>query len=346
MKTTDFDYHLPPGLIAQFPSEKRDECRLLFVDRLRQSIEHRHFNDLPSILRAGDRLVLNDTKVFPARLRCRKDTGASVELLFISPIELCSWKAMARPAKNARAGLCVYCEKAPSIRLHIDSALEDGTRIVSLERDDSVESIDELLRRYGETPLPPYIKRNPRDSDIESYQTVFARTLGAIASPTAGLHFTEALLQKLKEKGVSLSFLTLHVGIGTFRPVVADDPRDHHMHEEQFSVSSDVADALNRTKREGGRNIAVGTTVVRALEHCSMGAGFPVAADGSTRLMILPGFTFKAIDGMITNFHVPRSTLLMLVCAFAGKEFILEAYRSAIDDRYRFFSYGDAMIII
>jgi S-adenosylmethionine:tRNA ribosyltransferase-isomerase len=345
MKTTDFDYHLPPGLIAQFPSEKRDECRLLFLDKSRQSIEHRHFNDLPSILKAGDRLILNDTKVFPARLRCRKDTGASVELLFISCIGRRSWKAMARPAKNARTGLSLYCEKAPSIRLHIDSALPDGTRIVSPERDDSV-SIDELLQRYGETPLPPYIKRKTQESDTDSYQTIFARTIGAIASPTAGLHFTESLLQKLKEKDVSLSFLTLHVGIGTFKPVVADDPRDHHMHEERFTVRSDVADAINRTKREGGRNIAVGTTVVRALEHCSMDTGFPVAANGSTRLLILPGFTFKAIDGMITNFHVPRSTLLMLVCAFAGKEFILEAYRRAIDDRYRFFSYGDAMIIL
>jgi S-adenosylmethionine:tRNA ribosyltransferase-isomerase len=345
MKTTDFDYHLPEGLIAQFPAQRRDRCRLCFLDRSRQSIEHRRFDDLPEILRAGDRLILNDTKVFPARLACRKDTGAAVELLFTSSVDPYVWKALARPAKNARPGLSLYLEKAPSIRLLIESVSPDGTRIISGNREQS-EPIAMLLERFGDVPLPPYIKRKPQESDVREYQTVFAERFGAIASPTAGLHFTEELLKRLKEKGIEISFLTLHVGIGTFRPVVTDNPSDHPMHEEQFSIGIEVAGAVNRTKREGGRNIAVGTTVVRALEHCSIASGYPVAAQGTTRLMILPGFTFRAIDGMITNFHVPRSTLLMLVCAFAGKEYVLEAYRNAIDENYRFFSYGDAMLIL
>jgi S-adenosylmethionine:tRNA ribosyltransferase-isomerase len=203
-----------------------------------------------------------------------------------------------------------------------------------------------VLQKYGEMPLPPYIKRKATEKDSDSYQTIFARNPGAIACPTAGLHFTELLLQRLAQRGISVSYVTLHVGIGTFRPVVVDDPRDHDMHEEWYSLSREAADEIKQTRKEGGRIIAVGTTVVRALEHCSVGGDGPVASTGTTRLLVLPGFDFKAVDGMITNFHVPRSTLLMLVCAFAGKDFIFEAYRTAINGRYRFFSYGDAMLIV
>ena len=348
MKTIDFDYHLPKDLIAQFPSEKRDECRLLYLDRANRSMEHRSFNDLPDLLRAGDRLIFNNTKVLHARVLCRKDSGAHVELLFTECINNYSWKALARPAKNARKGLSLSVEKAPSLRLHIDSVLPEGTRIISLDNHFSptVNTIEEIMQHFGEMPLPHYIKRKPQESDNNSYQTIFAREPGAIAAPTAGLHFTEQLLHRLEEKGISASFLTLHVGIGTFRPVLADDPRDHQMHEEHFFLSPDAVSEISKTRQNGGRIIAVGTTVVRALEHCSLKAGFPIAGSGMTRLMIVPGFTFNAIDGIITNFHVPRSTLLMLVCAFAGGDFVFEAYRQAIHERYRFYSYGDAMLII
>jgi S-adenosylmethionine:tRNA ribosyltransferase-isomerase len=346
MKTSDFDYHLPRDLIAQFPSEKRDGCRLLCLDRAQHSLSHGQFEDLPEILKAGDRLICNNTKVLPARIFCRKDTGASVELLFTERIDERSWKALARPAKNARKNFSLRIEKEPSIRLHINALHPDNTRTVSIENNGSASSIEDMLERFGEMPLPHYIKRNACDSDKDLYQTIFAQSPGAIASPTAGLHFTEQLVRRLKEKGISFTFLTLHVGMGTFRPVAAEDPRDHHMHEEKFALSPEAVSEMDRTRLSGGRNIAVGTTVVRTLEQCALESRFPVASTGMTRLMILPGFAFKAIDGMITNFHVPRSTLLMLVCAFAGKEFVFEAYQSALQNRYRFFSYGDAMLIL
>jgi S-adenosylmethionine:tRNA ribosyltransferase-isomerase len=348
MKTIDYEYQLPENLIAQFPSEKRDDCRLIFLKRTSQSIEHHRFGELPGLLRAGDRLILNNTKVLPARMYVRKDTGARIEFFFTTRINQYTWKALTKPARHAQAGITVYLEKDPSIRLQINKINQDGTREVSLKESGriKVESVEELQLRFGEMPLPHYIKRSPVEIDNSAYQTVFAQTPGAIASPTAGLHFTENLIDRLKEKGIDFTYLTLHVGIGTFRPVVADDPRNHPMHEEQFDLSAAAVDEMQRTKRNGGRNIAVGTTVVRTLEHCSSGAGIPVASRGSTRLLILPGFAFKAIDGMITNFHVPRSTLLMLVCAFAGTDFTLEAYREAIRERYRFFSYGDAMLVL
>ncbi len=348
MKTIDYDYHIPEELIAQFPSEKRDDCRLMTLTKSTQSMEHRRFDELPQILRPGDRLILNDTKVLPARTFFRKDTGAQVEILFTSSTNRNSWKALAGPAKHARPGATLLLEKDPSIRIHIDSIHPDGTRDVSLvpNRPSAIDTIEELLRLYGEVPLPPYIKRAARDSDKNTYQTVFAGAPGAIASPTAGLHFTERLLGRLKAVGIGVTTLTLHVGIGTFRPVAVDDPRDHPMHEESYILSEEAVADIRRTKQNGGRIIAVGTTVVRTLEHCSIETGQPVASSGSTRLLILPGYAFKAVDGLITNFHVPQSTLLMLVCAFAGKDVTLEAYRAAIRDRYRFFSYGDAMLIL
>jgi S-adenosylmethionine:tRNA ribosyltransferase-isomerase len=348
MKTSDFDYPIPQNLIAQFPSESRDDCRLLSINRSRHSIEHRRFNDLSDILKPGDRLIFNDTKVLPARLHCRKYTGAAVELLFTECIDKRSWKALVKPGKNAQRGFVLHCEKEKSIRLRIDEVLSDGARIVTLEDgfSEKCDSLEELLLRFGEIPLPHYIKRQPLRSDNDSYQTVYAKSLGAIAAPTAGLHFSDNLLMHLKEKGISSSFLTLHVGIGTFKPVEVDDPREHQIHEERFILSKQTVDEITETRRCGGRIIAVGTTVVRALEHCTTQLGTLVASSGATRLMILPGFAFKAIDGMITNFHVPQSTLLMLVCAFAGKEFIFEAYSQAMRNRYQFFSYGDAMVII
>jgi S-adenosylmethionine:tRNA ribosyltransferase-isomerase len=348
MRTIDYEYHLPENLIAQFPTEKRDDCRLICLKRITRSIEHRRFDELPGLLQAGDRLILNNTKVLPARVFVRKKTGVRIEFFFTTRIDQYTWKALTKPARHAQEGKSVYLEKDPSISLKINKINQDGTREVSLEESCriGVESIEELQLRFGEIPLPHYIKRSPVEIDKNAYQTVFAQNPGAVASPTAGLHFTENLINRLKEKGIDFTYLTLHVGIGTFRPVDTDDPRNHPMHEEQFVLTAQAAEEMQRTKKNGGRNIAVGTTVVRTLEHCSNGAGIPVASSGSTRLLILPGFTFKAIDGIITNFHVPRSTLLMLVCAFAGTDFTLEAYQEAIRERYRFFSYGDAMLIL
>ena len=346
MKTSDFDYHAPESLIAQFPSEKRDECRLLSLDRKTHETRHYLFKDLPGLLRPGDRLIFNNTKVVPARLRCRKETGGAVELLFTERIDALSWKALMRPAKKMGKNTILSLAGEPHIHLVITEVSGDGSGVVSLADTAIAASIDDLLQHFGEMPLPPYIKRKPIGSDSDTYQTVFARHPGAIASPTAGLHFTGELLEKLKHVGVDFSFVTLHVGIGTFRPVKTEDPRDHEMHKETYELSAEVAAMLMETRKKGGRNIAVGTTVVRVLEHCSQETGFPVASAGASRLMILPGHSFKAIDGLITNFHVPRSTLLMMVGAFAGTEHVLKAYEEAVKLKYRFFSYGDAMIIL
>jgi S-adenosylmethionine:tRNA ribosyltransferase-isomerase len=346
MKTSDFDYQVPESLIAQFPSEKRDECRLLSLDRKSHGTKHYLFKDLPGLLRPGDRLIFNNTKVVPARLRCRKETGGAIELLFTERIDALSWKALVRPAKKMRKNTALSLAGEPRIQLNVNEVPGDGSAVVTMADTAIAASIDDLLHEYGEMPLPPYIKRKPIDSDADTYQTVFARRPGAIASPTAGLHFTGELMERLKQFGVDFSFVTLHVGIGTFRPVKSENPRDHEMHQENYELSSDVAEALIDTRKKGGRNIAVGTTVVRVLEHCSQETGYPSASTGATRLMILPGHSFKVIDGLITNFHVPRSTLLMLVSAFAGTEHVLKAYEEAVRLQYRFFSYGDAMIIL
>jgi S-adenosylmethionine:tRNA ribosyltransferase-isomerase len=346
MKTNDFDYDLPDSLIAQFPPSNRDECKLMSLSRNNGQIRHMRFTQLPQILRAGDRLVFNNTKVVPARLWCTKETGGSVELLFIQKIDAKSCEVMVKPAKKIRLNTPLRLAHDLSIRLMITGDLSGARRAVSLVEDSPIGSIDELLERYGEMPLPHYIKRKPVLSDTSAYQTVFAARPGAIACPTAGLHFTDRLLETLNDQKVDFSFLTLHVGIGTFKPIQAEDPSDHVMHEETYELSEQAARDIKETRRNGGRIIAVGTTVVRVLEHCSREAGYPVASSGSTKLLILPGYSFKAIDGMITNFHVPKSTLLMLVAAFAGKESIFEAYREAIAHEYRFFSYGDAMIIV
>lgn len=346
MKTADFDYHVPESLIAQFPSEKRDECRLLCLDRKNRDLRHCFFKDLAAILKPNDRLIFNNTKVVPARVRCSKETGGSVELLFVEPIDALSWKTLLKPAKKMRENTMLSIAGNPAVRLIIREVIGDGSGVASLADTSIVSSIDELLKRFGEIPLPPYIKRKPVVSDSETYQTVYALRPGAVASPTAGLHFTGELLELLEKGGVDFSFVTLHVGIATFRPVKTEDPRDHEMHEETYELPAHVAAALMETRMKGGRNIAVGTTVVRVLEHCSQQTGFPGASSGATRLLILPGYSFKAVDGLITNFHVPRSTLLMLVSAFAGKEYVLRAYEEAVRLKYRFFSYGDAMLIL
>lgn len=346
MKTSDFDYILPQRLVAQFPSGKRDDCRLLLLNRTGQGISHGRFNDLPSILRQGDHLVFNDTKVLPARLLCRKETGGAIELLFLHKINDRTWKTLVKPAKRVKMGMKLLSGSPPTPMFYMDEPNGDGAWSVSLIDDRENETIENVLYRLGTVPLPNYIKREPAHSDRRTYQTVFAKNPGAIAAPTAGLHFSDDLILRLREAHIDMSFVTLHVGIGTFRPVHESDPRDHTMHKERYSLPEETARGLKRTKDTGGRVIAVGTTVVRVLEHCAQISGLTVASSGETDMFILPGFSFRAIDGMITNFHVPKSTLLMLVCAFAGKEFVLDAYRRAIEHEYRFFSYGDAMLLL
>jgi S-adenosylmethionine:tRNA ribosyltransferase-isomerase len=356
MKTSDFDYNIPERLIAQFPCRKRDACRLMYIDRSNHSINHDKFGDLPGLLKPGDRLVFNDTKVLPARIFCCKaDTGAKIELLFTERISDISWKVLAKPAKRLKKNIRLFIEDIPQVQLEVIDIYEDGGRLVTLCNNRVVATIEELLDRSGRIPLPPYIKRESGQSDEETYQTVYAANAGAIASPTAGLHFTDVLMKKINDMGVSTSFLTLHVGIGTFRPVTESDPLKHPMHEEQYALTPQTAAEIAQTRKNGGRIIAVGTTVVRVMEHCthltdSKGDACrsenPVASNGKTRLMIMPGYTFKAVDGIVTNFHVPQSTLLMLVCAFAGRDFILDAYHEAVKNEYRFFSYGDAMLIL
>jgi S-adenosylmethionine:tRNA ribosyltransferase-isomerase len=343
MKTTDFDYLLPGELIAQYPLSERDQSRLLTLDRHTGETSHQHFRDLPDLLRPGDRLVLNNTRVIPARLWCVKQSGGKVEFLCTERVDSTRWKAMAKPRKRLRPEMVLYVEKAPETGIRVDQLSEDGGVIIS-----SLEAgptLDEILNRWGDIPLPHYIKRTPEHIDNERYQTVYAQEPGAIAAPTAGLHFTSALLDRLKGAGISFSFVTLNVGIGTFRPVQVEDPHDHPMHEESFTLTAETAAEINTTKRQGGRIFAVGTTAVRVLEHCAAENGVLEAKTGTTRLLILPGYTFRIIDGLITNFHLPKSTLLMLVCAFASREWTLRAYAEAVSEKYRFFSYGDAMLI-
>lgn len=346
MKTDDFCYDLPQGLIAQFPCEKRDDCRLLFFNVTLAELSDRSFTELPQLLTEGDRLVFNDTKVIPARLQCRKQSGGAVELLLTEPLGGCSWKALVRSNRRVNPGTCVTLEKDRSIAISIGRVFPDGTREVCPANGTAEMSLGDLVENFGEIALPHYIKRPICEKDGETYQTVFARRKGAVASPTAGLHFTKELLRELEKKRIDTSFVTLHVGMGTFRPVRVDDPRQHPMHEEWYELTEETAARITATKNHGGRIIAVGTTVVRVLEQCSAQNGGLCASKGKTDLLILPGYEFKVIDGMITNFHVPRSTLLMLVCAFAGTEAMLAAYRYAIQKKYRFFSYGDAMLII
>jgi S-adenosylmethionine:tRNA ribosyltransferase-isomerase len=340
VKTSDFDYHLPPERIAQTPVEPRHASRLLVLDRAQPALEHTTFWRVSDYLRPGDLLVINRTRVIPARVFARKDTGGRVELLLLRREDERTWEALVG-GKGMRPGRAVLVEGGP--RAEITADLGGSRRRLRFD-----EPVEPYLAAVGQMPLPPYI--HERLADPERYQTVYASQPGSAAAPTAGLHFTPELMERLREKGVSFAEVTLHVGLDTFAPVTEDDPAEHPIHTEWCELTPEAAEQVNAARRAGGRIIAVGTTSVRTLESAARnaaGAGETVAPfSGPTDLFILPGYAFRAVDAMITNFHLPRSTLVMLVSAFAGRERILEAYQKAVEMEYRFFSFGDAMLIL
>jgi S-adenosylmethionine:tRNA ribosyltransferase-isomerase len=340
MKTSDFDYHLPPELIAQTPVEPRDRSRLMVLKRGDGLVEHHRFFEIVDFLHDGDVLVFNDSRVIPARLTGKKlDTGGRVELLLLHRLEGVVWEALVKPGKRITVGTRVEIEGGNKIMAEVIGVGEDGTRVVSF-------SDEAPLAQLGRVPLPPYIK-SPL-ADPERYQTVYSRVLGSVAAPTAGLHFTSELLSKIEQKGVRLLFVTLHVGLDTFRPVKEDDPLKHPIHREYGNLSPEVAAELSRAKAEGRRIICVGTTTVRLVEAAAQGGDLAKIQpfEGWADLFILPGYKFRVASGVITNFHLPRSTVLMLVCAFAGRDFVKRAYQEAILKQYRFYSFGDAMLIL
>jgi len=339
----DYDYHLPDDRIAQHPPERRDASRLMVIDRASGSIRHHRFSDLPDLLESGDRLILNETKVFPARLNGRRPgTGGKIELLLIRK-EGDTWEAMARPARRLKPGAKIEFP-GETLKAVVDSVLPNGTRCIRFQGSGSV---DDLLGRIGHIPLPPYIRREDDDSDRERYQTVYSRTPGAVAAPTAGLHFTPELFTALTAAGISSTRVLLHVGPGTFKPVEVDDIDEHEIDGEYGELSSDAAAEIAGTRTERGRLIAVGTTSVRLLETVALNNdGAPSPWSGRTSLFVRPPHQFHLVDGLITNFHLPKSTLLMLVSAFAGRDLVFEAYRTAVAEGYRFYSYGDAMLIL
>jgi S-adenosylmethionine:tRNA ribosyltransferase-isomerase len=336
MRLTDFDYSLPQELIAQYPAEERGASRLLVVDSASNSLADKRFSDLPSLLRPGDLLVFNDTRVIRARLFGNKDTGGQVEILIERILSATSALAQVRASKS------------PKLDTMLKLAGGNTARVISRDRDfyhlEFESAVAPFLEKYGEVPLPPYLNRDAEPQDIERYQTVYARHDGAVAAPTAGLHFDEELLQTIEQKGVRHAFVTLHVGAGTFQPLRQENIEAVRLHAERLVIGEQTCQEIARTRREGGRVIAIGTTSVRVLESAAVN-GELEAVDGETELFIVPGYRFRCIDAMITNFHLPQSSLLMLVAAFAGTECILEAYRHAVSERYRFFSYGDAMFI-
>ncbi len=334
MRVEEFDYDLPEELIAKFPAVPRHSARLMVLDRKTQSISHGTFWDLPDYLREGDLLVFNDTKVIPARLYGRKPTGGKVEIVLTDYIRPDLWKALVG-GKRIRPGLVV--EVARDLSVEILEHIEEGKFIVRLLGEDPLKLID----RYGHIPIPPYLRREESPIDREYYQTVFAREEGAVAAPTASLHFSEELIERLEERGIRRTFLTLHVSYGTFKPVKVQEVEDHVVEPEYAKVSEEVVEEVIRTKESGGRVVAVGTTVVRALETRPF-----KSYEGWTDLYIYPGFKFRVVDALITNFHLPRSSLLFLVCAFGGKDFVMRAYQEAVARGYRFYSYGDGMLIL
>ncbi len=337
MEVTDFDYELPQELIAQTPVEPRDSSRLLVMDKHTGELEHRHFYNLPEYLKPGDLLVFNDTRVIPARLHGVKSTGAHVEVFLLTRKNATDWEVLVKPGKKLRPGAEI--KFSDELSCEIMETTDFGGRIARFKYDGIFE---EILDRLGETPLPPYIHEKLEDK--ERYQTVYNRERGSAAAPTAGLHFTKELMQKIKDMGVEEVFVTLHVGLGTFRPVSEERVEDHKMHSEFYTVSQEAADAINKAKQEGRRIIAVGTTSVRTLE--SAGATGVMKAGGNwTNIFIYPGFQYKFVDALVTNFHLPQSTLLMLVSALSSREHILNAYKIAVQEKYRFFSFGDAMFI-
>ena len=340
MKTSDFYYDLPERLIAQDPLLKRSDSRLMLLDKNTGEIEHSVFNKLPEYLKPGDCLVINNTKVIPARLIGKKEgTGGSVEILLLKRISDDVWETLVKPGKKLRTGARVSFGGG-ILKAEIMDVLEDGNRHVKFEYDGIFE---EVLNELGEMPLPPYITHKLEDKN--RYQTVYAKYEGSAAAPTAGLHFTSELLETIKNMGINIASVTLHVGLGTFRPVKVDDVTKHHMHTEFYSVTREAADMINETKAKGGRVICVGTTSCRTVESCSDENGIVYPGQGNTDIFIYPGYKFKVLDALITNFHLPESTLLMLVSALAGKDNIMHAYEIAVKEEYRFFSFGDAMFI-
>ena len=340
LKTHDFWYDLPEELIAQTPLEKRDSSRLLIMDRKTGEVTHGHFYDCLQYLRPGDCLVMNDSRVLPARLLGHRPTGGAVELLLLRDLGGKRWECLAKPGRKMQIGAKVSFGDGV-LTATVTELCEDGNRIVEFEYDGIFL---EVLERLGKMPLPPYIKEELQDQ--ERYQTVYSREVGSAAAPTAGLHFTQALLEQIRAKGVQTAFVTLHVGLGTFRPVKAEQISEHHMHSELCMINAQTAQLLNQTKAAGGRVICVGTTSCRTLESLVNPDGSFSEKSKWTDIFIYPGYTFRAMDGLITNFHLPESTLVMLVSAFAGREHVLRAYAQAVVERYRFFSFGDAMMIL
>ena len=340
MKTKDFYYDLPQELIAQHPIEHRADSRLLILDRNTGQINHRHFKDIIDYLKSGDTLVLNDTRVLPARLfGSREGKEEKIEFLLLKKLSDNTWETLVKPGKKAKIGSKIEFGNG-LLNGEIVDIGEDGTRLIKFKYDGIFE---EILDKLGEMPLPPYITE--RLEDKERYQTVYAKHPGSAAAPTAGLHFTKELLKRIEEKGINIVYLTLHVGLGTFRPVKVDDINDHHMHSEYYQLSREAAEIINKTKKSGGRIISVGTTSIRTLETVADENGMVREASGWTDIFIYPGYKFKTVDALITNFHLPESTLMMLVSAFSTREIIMNAYKEAVDERYRFFSFGDSMFI-
>lgn len=341
MNIDEFDYHLPPDLVAQAPAETRDGSRLLVLRRATGQLEDHVFTELSGLLRAGDCMVVNDSRVIPARVLGEDDAGRPVELLFVEPLNDVAWRALVRPGRRCRPGVHL---RAGAVRLRVVAADPDGTRVIATEHG----TITALLETHGLPPLPPYIARHakPTPEDWERYQTIYAATPGSVAAPTAGLHFTKAMLDALRAAGIEIHTVTLHVGPATFRPVTASTVEAHRIPGERASVSEATAQAVDRAHETGRRVVAVGTTTVRVLESVAAETGRVRPFDGEADLTIRPGHRFRVVDALVTNFHLPRSSLLLLVAAFAGRDQILDAYRHAVAERYRFYSYGDAMLIL
>ena len=339
MNKSDFDFYLPEELIAQTPLEKRDNSRLLHLDKNTGKIEHKHFYDIKQYVRPGDCLVLNDSRALPARLIGTRPTGGAVELVLLKDLGDNCWECLSRPGRKTKPGQELIFGNG-ELTAVVQDLTQGGNRIVKF---DYKGIFLEILERLGKMPLPPYIKEELQDS--ERYQTVYSKELGSAAAPTAGLHFTKELLSEIEDMGVSICCVTLHVGLGTFRPVKAENIEDHDMHSEFCIIPEETAKTVNDTKKAGGRVIAVGTTSCRTLESFTTDDGVLHATSGWTKIFIYPGYTFKCIDALITNFHLPESTLIMLVSALAGREHILNAYKTAVNEKYRFFSFGDAMFI-
>ena len=339
MKTSDFNYYLPEELIAQTPLQKRDASRLLHLNKVTGAIEHKHFYDLPDFLREGDCLVLNDSRVLPARLFGKRETGGVIEVVLLRDVGDGVWECLTRPGKKTKPGTRLIFGEGELTAEVIDSC-EGGNKLL---RFDYQGIFLEVLERLGKMPLPPYIKTELQDK--ERYQTVYSRETGSAAAPTAGLHFTEELLEKITKQGIKICYVTLHVGLGTFRPVKSENIESHEMHSEFCIIPDETAKTVSETKRSGGRIVAVGTTSCRTLESFADENGALLPKSGWTDIFIYPGYRFKCVDALITNFHLPESTLVMLVSALAGRDNILNAYANAVEERYRFFSFGDAMLI-